>query len=218
MTVFYDVELHYSQEDTRAWQSPMATVTLIIPLEATTMNNPSNIRSDSGVTAGATVEWQQVRQWSVSRSVGRVRWIHRLSYDRSMLEYNVIKFPPWLFSMVQNSIIGRKTHVPDGHRWKPLPWFCLVRRERWTIQATVGATVGATAGATAEQQQRQQRSDSRSDSNISGATNEQQRTDNRATSERQQSNSRATAERQQSDSSSDIRATAVVTSEQQQEQ
>ena len=27
-------------------------------------------------------------------ALGRVRWIHGLSYDHSMLEYKVIKFPP----------------------------------------------------------------------------------------------------------------------------
>ena len=39
----------------------MATVTLILPLEATTANNPSDIRTDSGVTAVVTVEQQQER-------------------------------------------------------------------------------------------------------------------------------------------------------------
>ena len=34
----------------------METVTLIMPLEATTVNNPSNSRSNSGVTDGVTVE------------------------------------------------------------------------------------------------------------------------------------------------------------------
>ena len=37
-------------------QSPIETVTLIMPLKATTVNNPSNIRNDSGVTAGVTLE------------------------------------------------------------------------------------------------------------------------------------------------------------------
>ena len=60
----------------------METVTLILPLEETTVNNPSNSRSDSGVKAGATVE----QQWSNSRSVGRVIWSHGLRYDCSMLE------------------------------------------------------------------------------------------------------------------------------------
>ena len=62
MTVFYGAELCYWQEDTRALQSPMATVTLILPLETTTVNNPSDSmsdsrsdsRGDSGATAGAT--------------------------------------------------------------------------------------------------------------------------------------------------------------------
>ena len=55
MTVFYEVKHPSREEDTRAQQSPMETVTLILPLEATTVNNPSN---SSGVTvvaiAGAT--------------------------------------------------------------------------------------------------------------------------------------------------------------------
>ena len=37
----------------------MATVTLILPLEAMTVNNPSYSRSNSGVTAGVTVEHMQ---------------------------------------------------------------------------------------------------------------------------------------------------------------
>ena len=39
----------------------METVTLILPLEATTVNNPSNSRSNSGVRDGMTVEQQQER-------------------------------------------------------------------------------------------------------------------------------------------------------------
>ena len=39
----------------------METVTLILPLEATTVNIPSNSKSDSGVTAGVTVKLQQER-------------------------------------------------------------------------------------------------------------------------------------------------------------
>ena len=37
----------------------MATVTLILTLEAMTVNNPSDSRSDNGVTAGVTVEQHQ---------------------------------------------------------------------------------------------------------------------------------------------------------------
>ena len=49
MTVFYNVE-HPSREETQsAQQSLMETITLILTLEATTVNNPSDI---SGVTAG----------------------------------------------------------------------------------------------------------------------------------------------------------------------
>ena len=39
----------------------METITLILPLEAKNVNNPSDISSDSGVTAGVTVEQQQDR-------------------------------------------------------------------------------------------------------------------------------------------------------------
>ena len=39
----------------------METVTLILPLEETTVKNPSDSRGDSGVTAGVTVEKQQER-------------------------------------------------------------------------------------------------------------------------------------------------------------
>ena len=42
----------------------LATITLILPLEATTMNNPRDSRCDSGVTAGATVEQHQER-WQI---------------------------------------------------------------------------------------------------------------------------------------------------------
>ena len=42
----------------------METVTLIMPIEATTVNNPSNSRSDSVVTAGETVE-QQKNRWQI---------------------------------------------------------------------------------------------------------------------------------------------------------
>ena len=49
MAVFYNVEHPYEEEDTCAQQSPMETVTLILPLEVTTVNNTSD---SSGVTAG----------------------------------------------------------------------------------------------------------------------------------------------------------------------
>ena len=39
----------------------MATITLNLPLEATTVNNPSDSRSNSGVTAGVKVEQHQER-------------------------------------------------------------------------------------------------------------------------------------------------------------
>ena len=49
MTVFCEVEHPSEEEDTRARQSQMKTVTLILPLEKTTVNNPSD---SSGVAAG----------------------------------------------------------------------------------------------------------------------------------------------------------------------
>ena len=39
----------------------MPIVTLILRLDVTTVNNPIDIRSDSGVTAGVTVEEHQER-------------------------------------------------------------------------------------------------------------------------------------------------------------
>ena len=42
-------------------KTKMETVTLILSLEATTMNNPSDNRSNSVVTAGVTLEKQQDR-------------------------------------------------------------------------------------------------------------------------------------------------------------
>ena len=45
-----------------------------------------------------------------------------------MLEYKVIKFPPWLFSTKSNTPLRRNTHAPNSHRWSPLSWFCLLRR------------------------------------------------------------------------------------------
>ena len=92
-------------------------------------------------TAGGPVEWQLELQWSNSRSVGRVIWTHRLSYNLSMLECKVINFPPWLVSTMSNTAMIRKTHTSHSHWWKQLYWFCLLRRQPWIIQATAGATV-----------------------------------------------------------------------------
>ena len=50
MNDFYDVEQPSEEKDTQAQQSPMETVTLILTLESTDVNNLSN---SSGVTAGA---------------------------------------------------------------------------------------------------------------------------------------------------------------------
>ena len=55
LTVFYDVRHCYEQEDTRSWQWLMEIIILILPPEATTVNNPSDSRRDSGVTAGVTL-------------------------------------------------------------------------------------------------------------------------------------------------------------------
>ena len=46
----------------------METITLILPLEATAVNNPSNSRSEGGVTEGVTVEQQQERWQSKMES------------------------------------------------------------------------------------------------------------------------------------------------------
>ena len=95
---------------------------------------------------------QQERQWSDSR-IG-VRWSHGISYNHSMLEYNVNKFPPWLVSIMWNTAMSRKTHAPDSHWWKPLLWFCLLRRRSSTATATATTTTRAkatdTANSTAE--------------------------------------------------------------------
>ena len=56
---FSTIQKRYKQEDTRSWQSQMKTITLILPLEVTTMNNPSNRRIDSGVKVGVKVKQQQ---------------------------------------------------------------------------------------------------------------------------------------------------------------
>ena len=50
MTVFNKVEHPFEDEITLARQPPMKSVTLILPLEAKTVNNPSD---SSEVTAGA---------------------------------------------------------------------------------------------------------------------------------------------------------------------
>ena len=47
LTVFYDVQHCYEQEDTCALQSLMETVTLILPIESRTMDNPSNSKGNS---------------------------------------------------------------------------------------------------------------------------------------------------------------------------
>ena len=59
MTVFYKVKHPSEEEDTRAYQLLIETVTLILPLEATTNINPSDssgviLEAISGATAGVT--------------------------------------------------------------------------------------------------------------------------------------------------------------------
>ena len=93
------------------------------------------------MTARSTVEWKLKWQWSKNRCAVRVRWSNGISYNRSMLEYKVIKFPPRLFSILSNTAMSRKTQAPDRHWWKLLPGFCLWRPGLWTIQATSDATV-----------------------------------------------------------------------------
>ena len=61
LTVFYNVKHRYEQEDTCASQSLMEIITLILPLEATTFNNPNDSRSKNGVKSGVTVKQQQER-------------------------------------------------------------------------------------------------------------------------------------------------------------
>ena len=61
MTVFYDVEYPSREEDQSAQQSLIKTITLILPLEETTVNNPSDSNTDSVVTAIVTVEQHQER-------------------------------------------------------------------------------------------------------------------------------------------------------------
>ena len=73
---------------------------------------------------------------SDNRSVDIVRNSYIFGYNRSILEYYVNKLPPWLFSAKLNTPLRRKTHAPDSHWWKPLPWFCLLRQPPWTIQAS----------------------------------------------------------------------------------
>ena len=65
MTFSYKVEHPSEEEDTRAQQSPMETVNLILPLEMMTVNNPNNssvvtagemVEATAGMTAGALIE------------------------------------------------------------------------------------------------------------------------------------------------------------------
>ena len=96
----------------------------------------------------------------------------------------------------------RKTHTPESHRWKPLPWFFLLRRQPLTIQAT------EVEWETPERHQSNSRSNSGVTSRVIAAVTEYQqqkrhlqqqsnRSGIRATSERQHRDSRATAEREQ---------------------
>ena len=113
-------------EDTRAWQSLMETVTWLCLL----IWRPWTILA----TEKKTVEWQLEIQWinirSNSRSVDRLRWSHGLRYDLSMLEYKVDKFPPWLFSTISNTAVGRE----DTRAWQsPMETVTLIL----TLEATI---------------------------------------------------------------------------------
>ena len=102
---------------------------------------PWKIQATAGPRVEWQLEWHMEWQWSNIRSVGRVIWSYKIRYNCSMLEYKVIKFPPWLFSMMSNTTIGKKIHAPDSHQWKLLPSFCFLRWRPWIFQMTAGATV-----------------------------------------------------------------------------
>ena len=106
LSVFCQVKYPSEEEDTRAWQSPMVTVTLIMPLEMTTVILlPSHLSNISATT-----------------------WIQLQSLN-AIIKVN--KITPWLFSAKSNTPQKRKTHAPDSHQWSPLPWLCLLRRRPW---------------------------------------------------------------------------------------
>ena len=54
----------------------MENVTLILPLEAMNVNNPSDSRSNSGVTARVTVELQQERWQSKLKPWTQLRFLN----------------------------------------------------------------------------------------------------------------------------------------------
>ena len=58
----------------------MATITLILPLEATTVNNPSDSTSNSVVTAGVKVEQQQERWQSKMETRNQIRLLNTRTY------------------------------------------------------------------------------------------------------------------------------------------
>ena len=132
----------------------METVTLILTLEETTVNNPTCIYHLLCVLCNYMLRVLMTAMVELDRS----KWSHRISYNSSMLEYKVNKFPPWLFSTTSNTAIVRKIHAPDSHQWKPLPWLCLLRQRPWTIQETAvewrwsdsWSDSGATSGALAK--------------------------------------------------------------------
>ena len=90
LTVFCQVEHPSEEEDTSARQLPMVDVTLIMPLESTTVILlPSHLS-----TISATLQIQL-------RSLNAI--------------IKVNKIPPWLLSAKSNTHLRRKTHAPDSH-------------------------------------------------------------------------------------------------------
>ena len=72
----------------------MATVTLIMSLEATTVNNPSDSRSDSGVTSGVTVEQQQERWQSNMEPRTQLRSLNARiqGYDNPTINSSIVRY------------------------------------------------------------------------------------------------------------------------------
>ena len=67
-----------------------------------------------------------------------VVWSHGLCYDLSMLEYKVIKFPPWLFSAISNTPLGRKTHAPNSQRLETVT--LILPLEATTVNNTIDSS------------------------------------------------------------------------------
>ena len=91
----------------------METITLILPLEATTMKNPSDSKSVSGVTAGVTAEQQQDRWQSKMEPRTYLR-----SLNARIQGYYVSTLTVFYNVELSNS---RKTQARDSHQWQILP-------------------------------------------------------------------------------------------------